>query len=117
TFLRAKFFRGAEPRWFDETSLFRSRLSREITNSAIAAEIISFEWSGANSVFARSRAAESLRTMLLSRGQNRSVTIIAHSHGGNVALRAVGQDYSHADTMVITLATPFLQIYPTTEGP
>src|SRR5262249_53387701 len=100
SFLRAMSLRKPMPRWFEAESAFRTDLSSLMTSFGITAETISFEWSGSNSVFARQRAAESLRELLLSRGQGRPIVIIAHSHGGNVALQAVDQGYSHPDTTV-----------------
>src|SRR5262245_16981747 len=55
--------------------------------------------------------------MLLSQGQTRPIILIAHSHGGNVVLRALTEGYSNASTSVITLATPFLRIFPTWDRP
>src|SRR5262249_8221491 len=68
---------------------------------------------GANSVHARDRAASELSEELRKDLQdpNATAVIIAHSHGGNVALRALQDLESMAGRIrVITLATPFLRV-------
>jgi len=76
--------------------------------------IRAFLWSGSNSVHARDRAARDLSKQLREdlKDPDATAVIIAHSHGGNVALRAL----QHLDTMagqirVVTLATPFLRVF------
>jgi hypothetical protein len=117
SWLNAKIFKNRRPLWFEKNSSFRRDLSSALEDARLDAEFIAFEWSGSNSVFARSEAAKSLRDLLNQFGQNRPITIIAHSHGGNVALHAVGEGFTHADTTVVTLATPFLRVFPTWVGP
>jgi hypothetical protein len=75
-------------------------------------EIVSFEWSGANSAQARATAAwqlrEQLRHSIASHPAARHL-LIAHSHGGNVALRAVQMLPSTAQRPgIATMAAPFL---------
>jgi RsiW-degrading membrane proteinase PrsW (M82 family) len=75
-----------------------------------------FLWSGANSVFARDQAAirlaENLKTSL-DQFPDAVPIVIAHSHGGNVALRASSYLGEAARAMrIITLATPFLRVFP-----
>jgi hypothetical protein len=77
--------------------------------------ICPFLWSGANSVHARDCAARKLSDELRKDLQDDPAAralIIAHSHGGNVALRAL----QHLNCMagqirVVTLATPFLRVF------
>jgi hypothetical protein len=69
-----------------------------------------FEWSGSNSSIERTKAANRLRVLikeLSSRGT--PVFIIAHSHGGTIAVEAL-QDKEAAQYIggLITLGTPFL---------
>jgi len=77
-----------------------------------------FLWKGANSVFARDNAAKSLAQLLTEGFKNfpqDKFVVIAHSHGGNTALRALhylGEDAKRV--YVITMGTPFLQIYAKT---
>jgi hypothetical protein len=56
--------------------------------------------------------------MLASDPDNANSIVIAHSHGGNVAFRAISKlDSRGARIHLITLATPFLQVFPTWSGP
>jgi pimeloyl-ACP methyl ester carboxylesterase len=74
--------------------------------------------SGANSVFHRARAADKLHNILASDPDNANSIVIAHSHGGNVAFRAISRLGSRgARIHLITLATPFLRVFPTWSGP
>jgi hypothetical protein len=71
-------------------------------------------WSGANSVHARDCAARELSEQLRKdlRDPDATAVIVAHSHGGNVALRALQHLESMADRIrVVTLATPFLRVF------
>ena len=57
-------------------------------------EVEAFQWSGRNSFRARSRAADQLRLRLeenASRRPGLRQIVIAHSHGGNVALLATSR--------------------------
>jgi hypothetical protein len=76
-----------------------------------------FEWSGRNSVRARARAAIDLRQRLLqqiARTPRARHLLIAHSHGANVVLHAVGGDPGTVITMraalagIVLLAPPLL---------
>jgi len=72
-----------------------------------------FEWSGKNSAVERARAVVSLQELIRSLGKdNPSIFLLAHSHGGNVALDAL-LDPSIATTVsgIVTLGTPFLERY------
>ncbi len=74
-----------------------------------------FEWSGSNSFAARKQAAKDFASHLqaeVSRAPHASHVIIAHSHGGNIALESLR---THCDTRIsdavklaVTIATPFL---------
>ena len=104
---RRYLFRGSK-RWFDDDSPFQERLK------SLGWPIRAFFWSGANSVYARDSAARELSDQLRKDLADPDATsvIIAHSHGGNVALRAL----QHLDSMaerirIVTLATPFLRVF------
>jgi pimeloyl-ACP methyl ester carboxylesterase len=97
------------PCWFErgssvissiETSLFERQLLGKT-------EIRSFPWSGNNSFIARDKAAAALAAELLKQNEDfpksRQV-IIAHSHGGNVALRALYYLPAHFGKIVIHVA-------------
>src|SRR5262245_59870133 len=108
----------APPPWFHEGSVFRSRLESELRKENIATTFRPFEWSGANSVFHRARAADELNSLLVSDPDDANSIVIAHSHGGNVAFRAISTLGSRgARIHLITLATPFLRVFPTWSGP
>lgn len=89
-----------------------SRLARGLRERFGAdTPIESFNWGGWNRVGTRSRGARALAQHLreapLAEDQRRFV--IAHSHGGNVALYALRDEAAAARTAgVATLATPFL---------
>jgi MFS family permease len=69
----------------------------------------SFLWSGRNSMKARSDAAHDLASQLRAAAQGaNNVTIIGHSHGGNVALQAVGEAHLEYAVKIICLSTPFI---------
>jgi len=77
--------------------------------------VVSFAWSGKNSHRARDRASSELAAHLESQIRdvpNAQQWIIAHSHGGNVALRAVAavseSILSGVQISTIALATPFV---------
>ncbi len=105
------------PPWFHEGSVFRSRLESELQKEDITATFRIFRWSGANSVFHRARAADELNRLLASDPDDANSIVIAHSHGGNVAFRAISKLGSRgARINLITLATPFLRVFPTWSG-
>lgn len=78
-------------------------------------------WSGANSVAARRAAARSLATKLtasLERHPNLRHYVIAHSHGGNIAMQALSQKPTlGAQCKLICLSTPFLVLRPRPDLP
>src|SRR5579859_2469397 len=75
-----------EAAWTREGSLMYAALSQRFPDAALER----FEWSGANSVLKRGEASMALRTNLISRINNgQRVYVVAHSHGGNVALNAM----------------------------
>ena len=81
-----------QPLWFENKSRFREELEPSLKGESLDYGIRPFCWSGANSVFARCVAARNLATMLqvdLGQSSNATPIVIAHSHGANVALRAM----------------------------
>src|SRR5215831_17058420 len=113
-----KLFPTAPPPWFHEGSVFRNRLESELRKENITATFRIFRWSGANSVFRRARAADELNRLLASDPDNANSIVIGHSHGGNVAFRAISKLGNRgARINLITLATPFLRVFPTWSGP
>jgi len=104
--------RRAAPRWFEPGSAFRRRLDKHLEAVGAAARYDEFEWSGHNSVFERDTAAVALAEKLRKQAehfQDHKRLVIAHSHGGNVAMRAL---YHLRDEnqpiLLVTMATPFI---------
>ena len=108
--------------WFDDGSHFVTRLSAEL--AGIPHRIKSFSWRGENSVFKRDDAAYRLAEHLSAEhnAHPRAIQlVVAHSHGGNIALRALHYMQKRGGTMVddeeivtplvVTLATPFIEIH------
>lgn len=95
--------------WTRDGSLLRTHLSRQL-NWVVDFDV--FQWSGWPFVLSRTPAAEQLRARLAGRLAalpEAKHFIIAHSHGGNIALYTL-RDRLIADriTGVVTLSTPFL---------
>jgi hypothetical protein len=110
------------PFWFEEGSPFLARLSAELHD--IPHKITPLPWTGENSIFERDKTAHVLAKHLSAEhAQHPQATqlVIAHSHGGNIALRALRhlpkRDASQlcgaesANPLVVTLATPFIEVH------
>jgi uncharacterized membrane protein len=111
---------SAERRWFEAGSKFCEALSSGLSGLVQATDLSAFLWSGANSIEERRSAAVGLAKTLdegVAAAPNARHFIIAHSHGGNVALdarQAMSRDAHNVN--IITLATPFLSIYDIVPG-
>src|SRR5262245_56143679 len=118
---------GRRPFWFEERSLFFRNLSYELDD--IPHSIKPLLWSGANSIFERDRTARVLADYLSAEHiehPQATQLVIAHSHGGNIALRALDhlqdRDASQlyvaesANPLVVTLATPFIEVHQANFG-
>jgi hypothetical protein len=114
--------RHRSPLWFEDGSPFLSRLSAELHD--ISHKITPLLWSGENSIFERDKAAHVLAEYLLDEhAQHPQATqlVIAHSHGGNVALCALNhlqkreaaqlREEEPANPFIVTLATPFVEVH------
>jgi hypothetical protein len=102
-------FQRPKAAWMDLRSRFRTTLDLlgDVT-------VRPFRWSGRNSVRARAHAADQLRQRLQSlvdEFPEARLAIVAHSHGGNVALHAL-RDEALAGKIwgVACLGTPFLNV-------
>ncbi len=103
--------------WFEEGSSFLDRLSTELGD--IPHKITPLLWSGANSIFVRDKTAQVLAEYLAAENAKypqATQLVIAHSHGGNIALRTffhlMNRSAPHnATPFVVTLATPFVEIH------
>jgi hypothetical protein len=108
--------------WFDDGSSFFTRLSAELGD--IPHRIKSLPWCGENSVYERDNAAHDLADDLSAEHNEHpqaTQLVVAHSHGGNIALRALyylqkregslAYGEESATPLVVTLATPFIEIH------
>lgn len=99
--------------WFEPQSQFCIRLAEELSRREISARICAFEWSGANSALERDCAGAALAARLSKAAQiQRPVQVlIGHSHGGNVAIRALHHlGAANKPILLVTLATPFVEV-------
>jgi pimeloyl-ACP methyl ester carboxylesterase len=108
TWGRGFFCPAGDAPWTVESStlchLLRKRLNRRIV-------FLRFRWSGANTHTARAQAAKDLEIFIktcLDRWPHAKHFLIAHSHGGNVALCAADPCISTQITGIVCLATPFI---------
>jgi hypothetical protein len=119
--------RNRGPLWFEESSPFLERLRAELGD--IPHQFKPLLWSGANSIVVRDKTARVLAEYLSAEHiehPQATQIIIAHSHGGNIALRAFHhlqkRDASQfcitdsANPLVVTLATPFIEIHQANFG-
>jgi hypothetical protein len=103
-----KFYGGRG--WWHANSYFCQKLLEKIPGCAF----VEFEWSGKNSHSARIAAgAELARLLTLIRREkpNENVVVIAHSHGGNVALKAIDVAEPGSVLFLFLLGMPHLSIF------
>ena len=103
--------------WTQSGSPLREALRSKLGETTFRA----FQWSGENSFAARSAAAEGLKDFLfegIEQSPEDKQAIIAHSHGGNVALEALN-NFEAAERVdaVVCLATPFITTRQRQFGP
>ena len=107
--------------WFADGSEFRNRLTAALSKRGLSAQISPFLWSGANSVRERDRAAHQLVEHIRAKQSDypsSTQVVIAHSHGGNVVLRALDQlGVTRDEIFIATIATPFVEILRTKVSP
>jgi RHS repeat-associated protein len=79
---------------------------------------VSFQWSGTNTTGARAAAARDLANLVRQYkfAPGEKLNIVAHSHGGNVAITAINQILGHRVDNLITLGTPSLPGYRLLDG-
>lgn len=109
--------RAGPARWFEAGSNFRLSLEPLLAERFGEVDVSEFHWSGANSFFSREQASVELAGKLEehhTRAPFAKYLIIAHSHGGNVAFRAIQRLAELGtridDLNVVTMGTPFLRI-------
>jgi hypothetical protein len=107
TMVHGTFAKGAP--WTQDDSRLSAALKAQLSGTV---EIERCEWSGWNTAGARAAAASKLADHLRAQGDkhaNERRFVVAHSHGGNVALYAL-RDAKVAALVdgVVCMATPFL---------
>jgi hypothetical protein len=104
---------GKRAKWIYATSAFCKYLHEQL---GWRVRIEPFEWDGKNLFESRQAAAADLRKRLAEKTDvysDAKHVVIAHSHGGNVAMSAIATDELAADVLgVATLGTPFLTAEP-----
>lgn len=111
-----------KPRWFEPGSKFSDQLLSSLREKGLTPvlEKPTFEWSGRNSLLHRAAAAVELANVL-SRTAPDPCLVVAHSHAGNIALKALdllaGRERdSLSRVRVLTLSTPFVGVYLPADG-
>jgi hypothetical protein len=103
--------------WFEPGSAFRQNLEQALQDGGLHAAFDYFEWSGDNSVLQRDEAGKALAEHLRSQSERfpgQAKVVIAHSHGGNVAMRALRRLVDAGEMIrIVTLATPFVEVFYT----
>jgi len=98
--------------WYRKTSPIVREIASRATSKKFTIEHGYVEWSGCNSSLARRKGAQLVRKRLMRVANDGSFAyhiIIAHSHGGNVALTALDHSRLNGpETHLICLSTPFL---------
>ena len=91
-------------RWQAKWSALRGQIAQQAPNTTF----VEFPWTRHLSQRSRHVAAERLARMLATlRHSHKDIAVIAHSHGGNVAIQAI-QLAGLDDIRLVTLGTPFL---------
>src|ERR1700688_1437825 len=100
-------------KWYEDGSPFVETLRR--TFKGVDLHLMPFSWSGANSIYARRDGADKLAGLVsasLDQFPDEQHLIVGHSHGGNVALKALEIIGSKGRRVrVVAVATPFLRVY------
>ena len=99
--------------WCRTDSPFLNRLRKAFQKEGITLATGAMNWSGANSVLERFAAGERLAWMSRRWQPSDRIAlhiVIAHSHGGNIAMEALEllRSYKQPPPAVVTIATPFL---------
>jgi hypothetical protein len=102
---------GREVEWYCSNSVFCAALSSVNKDATL---IHRFAWSGANTIAARLDGAKKLRSelrLLLDKHPDARHFLVAHSHGGNIALSAIDESSIAARISgIVALSTPFVRI-------
>lgn len=102
--------------WTQPGSKLRQTLRRHLACRGLDVQFDVFTWSGKNDHESRLLAGRQLREHLrerLAASAGNSHAVVAHSHGGNVALYALRDEQLRAQIdAVVTLGTPFIHCRP-----
>ncbi len=95
--------------WGEDNALYRLA-SEVLGQDADGACTHLFHWAGGNSHRSRLAAAKELRDLIAGHelAEDGKLNLVAHSHGGNVALLATNLEPAHAIDNLITLNKPTL---------
>jgi hypothetical protein len=102
---------SSNAKWIDHESIFAKQIQERIPGISVRP----FRWSGKNSHAERLLAADELAKEIKKAAiSNKSyVHLIAHSHGGNVALLATrDEDVNAAVASISFMGTPFFSVRP-----
>jgi pimeloyl-ACP methyl ester carboxylesterase len=108
-FVHGTFASGAA--WTGTDALVARTIAAALSAAAHAPVFQRLEWSGANTVAARTAAIIELETRLdgiFTVNPQRQVFLVGHSHGGSVAIKAAERFADRDGLAIVTLATPFI---------
>ena len=105
---------GAECSWYVPKGDFFEALEHTVSKKNSA--VVSFRWSGGAGHEARIKAAHSLVKLIKTYDTSVALYVVAHSHGGNVAMLASHmladeEDNKHHIRALFTLGTPVMNNY------
>ncbi|MHB8267226.1 alpha/beta fold hydrolase [Bradyrhizobium sp.] len=118
TWGRGFFWKRKLAQWCEPDSQFRSDLVASLRSQMpeLQLHFSAFNWDGRNSIHSRADASIQLADELAGHSMDGSpVLVIAHSHGGNVALLASMKMECCSKIHICTLATPFLRLVENTK--
>jgi hypothetical protein len=102
---------GLEKTWYVPGGDFFDAL--EISAKEHNATVVPFSWTGKNSIQARQKAAQNLTKLIETYDKATEITVIAHSHGGNVTIIASHLLHKNKIFCLYTLGTPINRsLYP-----
>ncbi|GAB4380237.1 MAG: hypothetical protein Kow0075_11410 [Salibacteraceae bacterium] len=108
--------------WSDNTTWRNTEGITQAANNLFGDDRLrpSFEWSGANYASLRTKAAiqlvDHIRTQMQSKDFNGKITLVGHSHGGNVAIEALNmmvemEEFDNVELNLLTINTPVRDVY------
>lgn len=95
--------------WTKGDSDLRQAISSSIS-PAKSTKFVEFDWSGRNTMNARQKATRRLKALLkesVKSNPDSKHIIISHSHGGNIAIRAIS-DEMEGQVDLVCMSTPFI---------